>query len=222
MESHVLFNLGPVEVTGQMIWTTVIVALLITVGYFAGRKPQLVPRGLQNAMEIAIEKLQNFFSSIIGEHLAKQYLPLFGTLFMFILISNYLGLLPPMVMHMEGFAAPTSTIGVTAALAIVTFIATHYLGFKHQGTHYLKHFVSPYFFMLPFLLIEEIVRPVSLALRLFGNIYGEETVAAEIFHMLPMIVPIVFNVLGLLFGALQALVFTILSSIYISGAIGGH
>ena len=220
MESEVLFNLGPIEFTGQMIAMSAIVLILCVVGILAGRNPQVVPKGLQNIMEMVIEKIRNFFGSVIGEQLAKQYLPFFATLFIFILVSNYMGLLPPVVMHMEGWKPPTSSLSINAGLAIIVFIATHYLGAKHHGVHYLKHFVSPYFFMLPFLLIEEIVRPISLSLRLFGNIYGEETVAAEIFQMVPYLVPIVFNFLGLLFGLLQALVFTMLAAIYISGACG--
>ena len=222
-EAHALFEIHlfgqTLGVTSQMTTMTGITAGLATVSYFATRKMEAVPKGLQNAMEMIVEKLQGFLSGVIGPENARLYLPILGTLFLFIITSNYSGLLPG-AGHLPGLAAPTSVLGVTAGLAVCVFFCTHGLGFKVNGIHYLKHFASP---LLPLLIIEEFVRPLSLSLRLYGNIFGEETVVEQIFGLIPLFVPIPFMVLGLLFGFLQALVFTMLSSIYIRGAVsGGH
>ncbi|MCL2677633.1 MAG: F0F1 ATP synthase subunit A [Clostridiales bacterium] len=223
-EAHAsgLFNVLGLEVTSTMTTMVGITVALCAVSYFASRRMKAVPGRFQGAMELAVESLRGYFGSILGDANTRRYLPLLGTMFLFIIVSNYSGLLP-MAGHTPGLAPPTASLSVTAGLAAITFFAVHTLGIKHKGTHYFKHFFTPYFFMVIFLLIEEIVRPVSLALRLFGNISGEETVASQIFGMIPLIAPLPFYVLGLLFGLLQAIVFTTLTSIYINGAIGeGH
>lgn len=221
--STVVFSIGPINFTSQMLTMTGIVIILCIIDILAGRNPKKIPRGLQNLVEMGVEKFRNFMSQLIGEDLNRQYFPLFCTLFIFILVSNYSGMLPMMFAKVPGFAAPTSALSINAGLAVVVFLATQILGFKHNGTHYLGHFVSPYAFMLPLLLIEEIVHPVSLTLRLYGNVFGEESVTEKIAELVPLIAPIIFNVLGLLFGLIQALVFTMLSAIYISTAAGkGH
>ncbi|MCL2816844.1 MAG: F0F1 ATP synthase subunit A [Clostridiales bacterium] len=220
-ESHGLFNVLGLEVTSAMTTMLGITVLLVTLSFLASRRMQAVPGRFQATVEIAVEALRNYFGSILGEN-TRRYLPLLGTMFIFILVSNYSGLLPQ-AGHIPGLAAPTAFLSVTAGLAIVVFISIHALGIKHKGLGYFKHFLSPVFFMLPFLIIEEIVRPISLSLRLYGNIFGEETVAAQVFGLVPLIAPLPFYALGLLFGLLQAIVFTTLFSIYINGAIGdGH
>ena len=106
---------------------------------------------------------------------------------------------------------------------MVTFCATHIGGFKYNGVHYLGHFVKPVAPLLPLMLLEEVIHPLSLSLRLYGNIYGEETVLHQVSGLLPLLAPIVIMGLSLLFGAIQALVFTMLSAIYIEAATGaGH
>ena len=158
----------------------------------------------------------------MGADKANKYLPFLGTMFIFILISNYSGLLP-MSGKIFGLHAPTSSISCTIALALLVFFTTHGAGFKVNKLHYFGHFVKPVVIMLPFLIIEEIVRPVSLSLRLYGNIFGEETVTEQLFELVPVFVPVIMQALGLLFGFIQAMVFTLLAAIYIDGATGeGH
>ena len=111
--------------------------------------------------------------------------------------------------------APTSSLSVTAALGIITFVFLQISGIKHNAKHYFKHFISPMAFMLPLLLLDEIIKPASLALRLYGNIFGEETVTEELYHIFPIGAPVIMMVLSLLFCALQAMVFTMLVSIYL-------
>lgn len=108
-------------------------------------------------------------------------------------------------------------------LALITFFAIHTAGFSEHGGHYLHHFVSPSWAMLPLNLVEEVAHPLSLTVRLFGNIFGEETVVAYLLFMAPFVVPSAMMGLGLLLGAIQAIVFTILSASYIAAAAGaGH
>ena len=134
---------------------------------------------------------------------------------MFIIVSNYSGLLPG-AGHFKAFKVPTASLSVTAGLAIVGFFTIHTVGVKERGWKgYLKSFLSV---MLPLTLIEQFVRPFSLALRLFGNLYGEEMVTENLYTIFPVLVPLVMQVLSILFCLIQALVFTMLLSLYIAEA----
>jgi F-type H+-transporting ATPase subunit a len=137
------------------------------------------------------------------------------------LISNYSGLLPG-AGHTPGLKAPTSNWSVTVGLALVVFMSVIYFGVKERGVDYFKHFVQPIPVMLPMNIIEQFTRPLSLSLRLFGNVYGEEMVVAGLFSLVPLILPLPMMFLGLLFGFIQAFVFTLLASIYISEATETH
>ena len=154
----------------------------------------------------------------MGAENARRYFPIMATYFIFIVVANYSGLLPGAG---SVFAVPTACLSVTAGLAIVAFFTTHTIGIRRQGFgHYLLSFLKPFFLMLPLNLIEQVVRPFSLALRLYGNLYGEEMVSEQLGHILPIGLPIVMHVLSLLFCLIQAVVFTMLLSIYISEATG--
>ncbi|HHV35573.1 MAG TPA: F0F1 ATP synthase subunit A, partial [Syntrophomonadaceae bacterium] len=196
-------------------WGIMLFMLLVFV--VATRKLDKVPGRFQCMVEYTVEALLNFFSGIMGREQARRYFPLLATLFLFILISNWSGLLP-FAGHVEGFRPPTSTLSVTAGLAVIAFVATQIAGFREKGLGYLKSFFQPFFIMFPLNLIEELVRPLSLSLRLFGNIFGEEMVVVVLLSMAPYFAPIPMQLLGILFGFIQALVFTTLTAIYISSA----
>ena len=221
-EAGVLFEVFGFGVTSHMTTMTGITVLLGGLSYGATRNMKTNPKGLQNFMEMVVEKLEGFLTGVIGAKEARKFIPLLGTFFLFIIVSNYSGLLPG-AGHLPGLAAPTSVLGVTIGLAIVTFFSTHFFGFRAHGVRYLKHIFSLNILLSLLMLIDEMVRPVSLSLRLYGNIYGEEMVASQIAHLVPLFLPLPFMALGLLFGAVQALVLMLLSSIYIHGAVGeGH
>ncbi|MFZ5943924.1 MAG: F0F1 ATP synthase subunit A [Bacillota bacterium] len=211
----------PFSITSETTTMWGIMLLLAVLSYLATRNMKRIPSGIQNLMEYAVEGIIKLLSGIMGEKKAKKYLPLLGTLFIFILISNYSGVLPG-AGHTPGLKAPTSNWSVTLGLAIVVFFSTQFFGVKERGLSYFKHFLQPLPFMLPLNIIEQFVRPLSLSLRLYGNVFGEEMVVAGLFALVPLIVPLPMMLLGLLFGFIQAFVFTLLSAIYIAEATDTH
>ena len=216
-ETNVLFSIGPLEVTGAVVTMWVIITVLALLSWLATRRLRDVPGPLQNAAEMAVEKLQGFYGGILGPANARRYFPMMATFFIFIVVSNYIGLLPGAG---QVFTVPTATLSVTAGLAIIAFCMTHTVGIQRRGLGgYLKSFIKPFLLMLPLNLIEQIVRPFSLALRLYGNLYGEEMVTHELGNLFPLVLPLLMQVLSLLFCLIQAVVFTMLLSIYIEEAI---
>ena len=220
-ESNVLFSIGPLQVTGTVTTMWAIILILAALSFLATRKLKDVPGPVQNLAEMAIEKLQSFFADSLGQKHMRKYFPIFATFFIFIIVSNYSGLLPGMG-HLKGMALPTASLSVTAGLGVVAFFTTHVIGIRERGLkRYAASFAKPLylcFLMLPLTLIEQVVRPTSLALRLFGNMYGEETVTEQLYHIFPIGAPLIMQVLSLLFCLLQAMVFTMLLSIYVSEA----
>ena len=219
--SNVLFRIGPLEVTGVVTTMWAIIAVLALVCFLATRNLKEVPGPLQTGAELAVGALRNFFEGTLGREHAYKYLPILGTFFVFIVVCNYSGLLPA-AGHAKGFQVPTAALSVTAGLGVVAFFTTHVIGVKERGLGpYLHSFanVKPVVLvvrMLPLNLIEQVIRPVSLALRLYGNMSGEETVTEQLYEIFPIGAPLIMQVLSLLFCALQAIVFTMLLSIYIS------
>ena len=177
------------------------------------------PGKLQIVLEDGIRALQGLLTDWIGPQ-GKKFLPLIATLGLFILIANYMGLVP-------GLMAPTSSINVTLGLALTTWVYYHVQGIKAQGLWaYVKHFAVPPgspVLMAPLMLIIEIIshlaRVMSLSLRLFGNIFGEELVILILFTIIPFLVPLPMMLLGLVTGGLQAFIFVLLSIIYLQGAV---
>ena len=217
--TNVLFSIGPVQITSTLTTMWAIILILTILSILATRKLKDVPGPLQNLAEMAVEGLQKYFAGIMGAKAAKKYFPILATYFIFIVVCNYAGLLPG-AGHFKGFAVPTACLSVTAALAIVAFFTTHTIGIREVGAkRYFKAFIMPYFIMLPLNLIEQAVRPVSLALRLYGNLYSEEMVVEQLYNIFPVLLPLLMNVLSLLFCFIQAMVFTMLLSIYVAEGI---
>ncbi len=218
--SGVLFNIGPLAVTGRVTTMWAIILLLTAVSALATRNMKEVPGKLQNVAELAVCKLQDYFNGCLGEKLTEKYFTVFATFFIFIIVSNYSGLLPGMG-HLKGASVPTAGMGVTGGLAICGFFTNHVIGAKERGTgKYLLGMLTsmslPLFFLA---IVEQVVRPFSLALRLYGNLYGEEMVTENLYHVFPILMPLIMQVLSLLFGLIQALVFTMLLSIYTREAV---
>lgn len=218
-ETSVLFKIGPLEVTGVVTTMWAIIIILAFVSWLATRKLKDVPGPLQTAAELVVGGLQDYFGKNLGNKAMRKYFPVFATFFIFIIVSNYSGLLPG-AGHLEGFAVPTACLSVTAALGVISFFTTHTIGIKEKGFgKYMLSFLKPVALMLPLTILEQFVRPFSLALRLYGNLYGEEMVTTQLYGIFPILVPLVMQVLSLLFCMIQAMVFTMLLSIYTAEAI---
>lgn len=202
--------------------TIVVMLFLITTSFItsrtlAGKSRKLLPEGKfspRDVYEVVIETILNFMENTMGPK-AKLYIPLIGTLFIFIFLSNLIGLVP-------GFSSPTTNLNTNAAYALIVVAATHYFGIRELGLKYLKHFMGPVWWlailMVPLEIIGHLVRPVSLSLRLFGNMNGDHMVLSIFSQLVPLLLPIVFMVLGIFVSFIQALVFTLLTILYISGA----
>lgn len=213
--SKVIFRLfGILDVTGEVIAMWIILAVLAVVSLIIKHSLKERPGIFQNMIETGVEYLDHFFEGLLGHEKSRRYFPFLASLFIFIIISNYLGLFPGVGIT-DYVKAPTSSLSVTAGLGVVTFFFLQIAGLRCGVKHYFKRFVSPMFFMLPLLALDELIKPASLALRLFGNIFGEEMVTEELYGIFPIGVPVVMMVLSILFCALQALVFTMLTSIYL-------
>jgi F-type H+-transporting ATPase subunit a len=221
-EAFSWFQLLPTHVPQYVLSAIMIAALLVAVSVFsfAGKKPAdlVIPEArltVRNLFELILSFLVTLAEDIIG-HKAKRYVPLLATCFIFILFMNLLGLIP-------GFAPPTDKMNITVGLAVVIFLSTHYYGVKEHGIAYFKHFLGPVWWMAPIMLPIEIVshlaRPLSLSLRLFGNITGDHLVVAIFLGLVPFVVPSIFYGLGVFVSFMQAFIFTVLSMIYISGAV---
>lgn len=221
-------------------WESIIFSILIAtfisiVFYFGTRNKELIPSGFQNFLELCVDALRSMILEILGPQ-GEKFVPLLGTLFIYIFTMNLIGLVPFM-------KSPSSNLNITVGLAIFVFVLVQYLNIKNMGIKgFIYHLAgSPKdaigWMMVPLMLPIEIItqfsRPLTLAFRLFGNIFGEDTIIAafSIFGVtmlsflgpyvgFPLQVPFMF--LGLLTGAMQALVFTLLSTIYILLSMPEH
>ena len=158
MEEHgttVLFDIFGLKVSSFVTTMWAVMAVILIISFFATRNLKKVPTGAQNVMEFLVQTLIGFFAGVMGEKNAKQYLPILATFFIFILLSNYSGLLP-MAGHLPGLAAPTSTLSVTAGFALVVFFCTHFFGIKEKGLGYFKHFFQPVAFLFPLMILRSL------------------------------------------------------------------
>jgi F-type H+-transporting ATPase subunit a len=208
------------------VFGTVLVLLFVSIGAFAfsgavagGGREAIVPPSkfnLRNLFELFTEAVLNVASGVMGEKNARRFLPLIGTFACFIFFCNILALIP-------GFVPPTSSVKTNLALALVVFVMTHVYGVKEHGLAYFKHFLGPIIWLAPLMVVIEIIshiaRPVSLTMRLVGNIVADHKVVAAFFALVPLLVPVPFLVLGVLVCIIQTMVFCILAMVYIQGAV---
>jgi F-type H+-transporting ATPase subunit a len=197
-------------------YTWVLIALLVTLSALAVRSIKMVPIGGQNFFEMVLTGIEDFMIGITGEE-GRFMFPLIASLGFFILCSNYMGMIP-------GFHSPTASINTTLACALIVVFTTHALGVKFHGAKYIKHFLGPIWWLAPLIfpieLIGHIARVLSLSIRLFGNIMGEELVLAILFFLAGLyLAPLPMMFLGLFTGFIQAFIFCLLSMMYFAGSI---
>ena len=203
-------------VPDYIVMCLIVALLLMLLLGLSARKLSRIPSMRQSVLELIIETFENQLVDVIGEE-GRKYAPMIGSIGLFILSANLLGLVP-------GLMSPTSKLNVTAGCALTVFVYYHWQGMKAQGVlRYLKHFTGPIPALAPLLLPIEIIshfsRPVSLSLRLFGNIFAEELLIVIIASIVPFVLPLPFMAVAIFTSVIQAFVFVLLACIYIAGAV---
>ena len=204
--------------TGLVVGHLILVTLIIMwLAFKATNNLKAVPSGTQNVLEAYLGGVIAMGKDVIGEELARKYLPLVATIGLFVLVSNLIGIIP-------GFESPTSNINVTLPLALVVFIYYNYEGIKKQGVvHYFAHFAGPVKalapLMFPIEIVSHISRIISLSFRLFGNIKGDDLFLWVLLMLVPWIVPLPGYLLLTFSALLQTFVFMILTYVYLAGAV---
>lgn len=209
---RVVFSVLGIDITDSVTTTWIVMALILLFGWFLNRSLSTKPSKIQVLFESLIEFYENIAVQVMGEE-GKRFVPLVISIGLFILFSNWIEVIP-------GFSAPTRDISTTVALAVVAVSSTYIVGIKKKGLRFFKKYIEPNPIFLPINILEELVRPVSLAFRLFGNILGEEIVIAILVMIVPLILPIPIILLGLFTGLIQAFIFSLLTLLYIASAIG--
>lgn len=233
----------PLSLVPEHTFTALLVMVLLVVLGYMGRRsllrandPVIPDEGLslRNSLELLVEFVVDLTDGIIGRR-GRRYVHLFGSFFIFILIANLFGLIP-------GFSPPTNNLNVTLGLGLTSFVAYNYFGLREHGPGYVRQFIGPMtsmpstgrriagFLFAPILVvsvlfffalesISHMVRPVSLGLRLFGNMFGDHLVVEIFTELTYVVIPVLFYLLGALVSVIQAFVFTLLSVIYVAMAI---
>lgn len=196
--------------TMYMTWLSM--AIVFALFMYAVKNVQMIPSGIQNVMEFFIDFLSGLMKDQLGEKGAKKMAPFVITLFMFILIANELGLSPQVFMpvHFE-WTSPTNDINTCFALSVTVALGVYVVGVAHKGIGHFKHFISPSPAFLPLHLLDEVTKPLTMALRLFGNILAGEILLGVLYQLSPWIVPELWVMFSLFIGFLQAFIFTMLT-----------
>ena len=228
----------PVTNSILMTWLTMLVLIIFSI--LATRKISIVPGFIQSIAEIVLDGLYNLYKSVVGEHHVKTFFPLLATIFLFIVVANWGGLFPgvgPIGIRETDdtgghekftplFRGATADLNTTLALAIVSVLAIQYYGTKTLGISYFKKFINlsnPIMFGIGLLeIVSEVSRVLSFAFRLFGNIFAGEVLLTVIAFLMPVFAPLPFLGLELFVGFIQALVFSMLTAVFLSMATVAH
>lgn len=203
---QVVFYLFGLPITNTVVSSWVMTVMIVMIAFIIGKyKP--------TAGEMIVEMINDIVSSVMPDDTnVSKYLPILGTLAIFLIFANIFSIFPLMV-------SPTANLNTTIALSVVVFFAVHYYGVLEKGLWgYIKDFANP-IFILPLEIVSQFSRTLSLAIRLFGNILSTDLIVAIVFSLIPFIVPLPLAALGMLTGVLQAYIFLVLASLYIASAI---
>jgi F-type H+-transporting ATPase subunit a len=213
----IFLKIGDFTLNATIVFTWIVMGLLVITAWYATRRLSVEPpiSQWQNLLEIVVTYIREQIREITLQQ-PDRYLPFLGTLFLFIAVSNTLAIVP-------GYSPPTGSLSTTAALAICVFLAVPIYGIAQDGfIGYLRHYNQPTVFMMPFHIINELSRTLSMAVRLFGNIMSGSMILAILLSITPLFVPIVMEVLGMLIGLVQAYIFAVLATVYIASAARVH
>jgi F-type H+-transporting ATPase subunit a len=198
-----------------IIMTWLVMAIIFVIAWMGSHQLSWIPKGWQNVLEMAVEFIENSVKDSLGKH-GVRYSYFFGSLFIFILVANMLGLIP-------GLASPTRDVSVTMGLAVLVVIWMQYISIRENGLiNHFKNFLSPTPFFLPLHLMELCTRPLTLALRLFGNIFAGEILIEKLTETFHILVPSLWLVMSIVIGGIQAYIFTVLSLAYTGLSIEKH
>ncbi len=218
------FSWFPVNDYNHVLTSILVAIISVLIAFFVSRTIKYSPNSeipdtkfnFRNIIELLSEMLLSLLTDVMGEHNAKKFFPALASVFLFILFNNLIGLIP-------GFRPPTENINTTLACGLFIFIYYNYVGFKERGLSYIKNFSGPILWLAPLMFPIELVsngfRPVSLALRLFGNMTGDTLVVAIFSGLAPIGVPVIFMAFGIFVAFFQAIIFVILSTIYLTLAL---
>lgn len=214
--SHTLFYLGPIRVSDVIFSAWVAIAVLMLLVFLSTRNMKMVPSGLQNLTETVVEALMGIIDQTAGPR-GRAFAPMVLAAFLFILTANWLGI-TPLYGNTRIFVSPNHDLNVTAAMAIVVFFTVQFFAIRTLG---VGGWIKEFFIPNPLHLLSEISRPLSLSLRLFGNIFAGGALVHQILALAPY-VSFIFLGLELFVGAVQALIFTMLTLVFLSIATTGH
>ena len=213
MQCETIFSIGPVDVSEGVVVSWIVMAVLCLLAFCMtrGLKVDHISKR-QAAVELAVTKLESLITGMIGEE-GVQYVPYLVTVLLFIGLSNIMGIF--------GFKPPTKELNVTLALALMSIVLVQIAGIRAKGVKgWLKAFTSPIAIVTPFNILDLVTRPMSLCMRLFGNVLGAFVIMELIEAVVPAVVPMVFSLYFDFFdGLLQAYVFVFLTSVYIKEAV---
>jgi F-type H+-transporting ATPase subunit a len=212
LTTKTVVTFGPVPITVPVVVTWGLMAVLAIGSFLATRSLKVTPTRSQAMLELVVAAIEGQIRDTMSVA-PKPYLPLIGTLFLFILVANWSSLIP-------GIEPPTAHIETDAALAVIVFFAVIYFGIRARGVvGYLKTFAEPTFIMIPLNLVETFTRTFSLIVRLFGNVMSGAFIIGIILSLAGLLVPIPFMGIELLIGAIQAYIFTVLAMVFIGSAM---
>ena len=216
---HLYWQIGGIHLHGQVFLSSwIFIGVLMAFVVLGTRGMQRDPIGLQNLLELSWGFLRDIARDNIGEKHYRDWLPFVGTLFLFIFFSNWGGaLIPWKVFELPDgeLGAPTVDINTTVAMALLVSLAYFYAGLSRKGLRFFELYVEPTPIMLPFKIIEEFTKPLSLSFRLFGNILADELAVAVLVYLVPLFIPLPVMLLGLFTSAIQAMIFATLAAFYI-------
>lgn len=234
LRAEEIFHIGSFAVTNALLLSTLSALVLLVAGFALRRKLTLVPQGFQNAAEAAVEGLLGLMDSVLGNrHHSERYLPLVATIFLFILFSNWLGLVPGVgsLILKEGayhrvplLRPPAADLNFTLGLAITAVLAVNILGvaavgFFRHGKKYFN-FSNPITFFIGLLeFISEFAKMISFSFRLFGNVFAGEVLLVIMAFLVPYLVPLPFLFLELFVGFIQAFIFAMLTLVFVAAAV---
>ncbi|MBI3992354.1 MAG: F0F1 ATP synthase subunit A [Candidatus Lambdaproteobacteria bacterium] len=207
--------LGPLVIALPVLTTWGIMAVLALLSWLVTRRLSEQPGVMQLLCEGVVSAMAGAVEGVLPGK-ADQVMPFIGTLWIFIVVANLVGLVP-------GLDSPTADLGITASLAILVFLSVHWYGIRNEGlAAYLRHYLRPMPLMLPFHIMSEITRTVALAVRLFGNVMSLETAALIVLLLAKFLVPVPVMMLHIVEALVQAYIFGMLALVYIAGAMQAH